>query len=76
MSGCRPKGWRRLSSEPLEIGEPELHERPHCVLQPGVARSLERLLEALAHLGHIDALLETIVAYNEQVLDFGAGLVS
>jgi hypothetical protein len=37
---------------------------------------VQRLLEALAHLGHIDALFEPIVAYNEQVPDLGAGLVS
>ena len=49
-SGCRRSGWRRSSCEPLEIGEPELDERPDRVLEPRLARDLERLLVALAHL--------------------------
>ena len=38
MSGVRRSGWRRSSCEPLEIREPDLDERPHRVLQPGLPR--------------------------------------
>ena len=34
----------------VEIREPDLDERAHGVLEPGLARGLERLLVALAHL--------------------------
>ena len=33
-------GWRRFSSEPFEIGEPDLDERPDRLLDPGLARQL------------------------------------
>ena len=29
-SGSRLRGWRRSSSEPLEVGQPELDQRPHA----------------------------------------------
>ena len=49
-SGVRRRRWRRSWSEPLEVGEPDLDERPHAVLEPRLARDRERLLVALAHL--------------------------
>ena len=58
----RRSGWRRSSGEPLEVGEPDLDERPHALLEPGLARDRERLLVALAHLLRLDALLEPVVA--------------
>src|SRR5207245_895605 len=75
-SGARRSGSRRFSSEPLEVGEPDLDKRPHALLEAGLARYLERLLEALAHLGRIDTLLEAVVTGHEQVLDLGARLVA
>ena len=49
-SGCRRNGWRRSSGEPLEVGQPDLDERPDRVLDAGLARDGERLLVGLAHL--------------------------
>ena len=49
-SGVRRLGWRRFSSEPFEVGEPDLDERPDRVLDPRLARELERLLVALPRL--------------------------
>jgi hypothetical protein len=68
MSMSRRAGWRR-SSEPLEIGEPDLDQRLDRPLEPGLAGHLERLLVALPRLGRIDALLEPVVARHEQLLD-------
>ncbi|MDF2753513.1 MAG: hypothetical protein K0S82_1896 [Gaiellaceae bacterium] len=65
----RRAGWRLFSCEPLEIGEPDLDERPHRVLEPGLARDGERLLVALAGLRGGDTLLEAVVARHEQLLD-------
>jgi glycosyltransferase involved in cell wall biosynthesis len=56
-SGCRRPGWRRSSSKPFEVREPDLDERPDRVLEPGFARDCERLLVGLAHLLRRDALL-------------------
>jgi preprotein translocase subunit SecG len=60
---------------PLEVGEPELDERPDRLFEPGLARERERLLVALAHLVWGHALLEAIVPGNEQLLDACAGVV-
>ncbi len=49
-SSCRRHGWRRFSSEPLEIGEPDLDERTNGLLEPGRARDRERLLVGRADL--------------------------
>ena len=49
-SGVRRLGWRRFSSEPFEVGEPDLDERPDRVLDPRLAGELERLLVALPRL--------------------------
>ena len=54
-------GWRRFSSEPFEIGEPDLDERPHGLLDPRLASQLERLLVALARLLRRDSLLQPVV---------------
>src|SRR5918994_1218034 len=75
-SGGRRHGWRRFSPEPFEIGEPDLDERPHLLLDPRLARQLERLLVALARLLRRDSLLEAVVAGDEQALDLRAHLVS
>ena len=55
--------------EPLEIGEPDLDERAHDLLEPGLARDDERLLVALPCLLRRGALLQAIVARDEQLLD-------
>ena len=68
-SGCRRNGWRRFSSEPLEVGEPDLDERPDRVLEPGLARDGERLLVVRAHLLRRDALLQAVVARDQELLD-------
>src|SRR4029453_14744732 len=68
-SGVRRSGWRRSSSEPFEIGEPDLDERPDRLLEACLARRLERLLCALPRLRGIDTLLEPVVARDQQLLD-------
>ena len=68
----RRVGWRLCWSEPLEVGEPELDERPHRLLEPGLARDRERLLVALPRLLRRDALLQPVVARDEQLLDPGS----
>ena len=72
----RRGGSRRFSSEPLEVGEPDLDERPHRVLEPRLARHRERLLVALARLLERDALLQPVVARDEQPLDLGPHLAA
>src|SRR5439155_21115413 len=76
--GPRPRGmtsmsrraaWRRFSSKPLEVGEPELDERADRLLQPRLARKRQRLLVALAGLRRIHALFQPVVAGDEQLLD-------
>src|SRR6476469_4702629 len=71
-SGVRQRRWRRFSSEPLEVREPDLDERPDRILEPGFPRSLEGLLVALSRLGRIDPLLESIVARDQELLDLYA----
>ena len=66
---CRRAGWRRFSSEPLEVGEPELDERPDGVLEPRFTCDRQRLLVALARLLRVDSLLEPVVARDQQSLD-------
>ena len=46
----------------LEIGEPDLDERAHGLLEPCRPGRLERRLVALAHLVERHALLEPVVA--------------
>jgi len=75
MSGFRRRRSTRSSSKPLEIREPDLDERPDLLLEPGLARDRERLLEALPNLRRVDALLEPVVAGDEQLLDLLAGFV-
>ena len=74
--GVRRLAWRRLSSEPFEIGEPDLDERPHRVLDPCLAGELERLLVALPRFLGRDALLEPVVSGDEQPLNLGPDLVA
>jgi CheY-like chemotaxis protein len=68
--------WRRFSSEPFEIGKPDLDERPDSVLDPRVASELERLLVALARFLDGNTLLQPVVAGHEQALDLRADLVA
>jgi hypothetical protein len=60
---------RRFSWKPLEIGEPELDQRADPVLDSGLARDREGLLVAGAGLGRIDALLQSVVPRDEQLLN-------
>src|SRR5207244_13328294 len=71
-SGGRRSGWRRFSFEPFEIGESDLDERTHRLLEPGRTCNLERLLVALAHLSQVDPLLEPVVPRQQQLLDLRA----
>jgi hypothetical protein len=68
-SGVRPSGWRRSSSEPLEVREPDLDERTDLLLESRLARDRQRLLVALADLLRGDALLQAVVAGQEQLVD-------
>ena len=64
----RPAGWNQ-SSKPLEIGEPDLHQRPDRILEPSLPSDHKSLLVALPCFGGIDALFETFVTGYEQLLD-------
>jgi hypothetical protein len=68
--------WRRFSSEPFEVGQPELDERANRILDPRRARELERLLIALPDFLDLDSLFEPVVAGDEQPLDLGPYLVA
>lgn len=68
--------WRRFSSEPFEVGQPELDKRADRILDSGLARELERLLVALPDFLDLDPLLEAVVAGDEQPLDLGAHLIA
>src|SRR5581483_8073119 len=74
-SGCRRRRWRRFSSEPLEVGEPDLDQRPDARLEAVLARDRERPLVALPDLLDRHALLQPVVARHEQVVDLRARLV-
>src|SRR5581483_5960026 len=74
-SGCRRRRWRRFSSEPLEVGEPDLDQRPDARLEAVLARDRERPLVALPDLLDRHALLQPVVARPEQVVDLRARLV-
>jgi CheY-like chemotaxis protein len=68
--------WRPFSSEPLEVGQPELDERANRILDPRLARELERLSVALPDFLDLDALFEAVVSGDEQPLDLGAYLIA
>src|SRR5256885_12994215 len=70
----RRAGWRRFSS-PLEIGEPDLHQRPDRFLEPGLARDYKSLLVVLPNLRRIDPLLEAVLPRDEQPLDAPGGVL-
>ncbi len=76
MSGVRRRRWRRFSSEPLEVGQPDLDERADRLLEPRVLRRLEGLLVALPHLLRVDALLEAVVSGDQELLDPLPGVVA
>ena len=65
----RRAGWRRFSSEPLEVGEPELDQWSDGVLQARLAGGRERLLVALARLFGPRSLLDAVVARYQQPLN-------
>ena len=52
-----------------EIRDPDLDERPDPLLESRLPRERERLLPALSRLRRVDALLEPVVARNEELLD-------
>jgi CheY-like chemotaxis protein len=64
----RRAGWRG-SSKPLEIGDPDLDQRPDRILEARLACDLECLFVAFPGLCRIDALLEPIIPGNQQLLD-------
>src|SRR5207248_212335 len=68
-SAVRRRRSRRSSFALRQVGEPDLDEWAHGVLEPGLARHRERLLPALARLLRVDALLEPVVARHEQLLN-------
>src|SRR6476659_8045777 len=68
-SGVRRRRWRRFSSEPLEVREPELHERADRLLEASLACRLQRLLVALTGFRRIDALFEPVVSGDEELLN-------
>src|SRR6476660_4039036 len=74
-SGCRRVGWSRSSCEPLQIGEPDLDERTDRILETCLSRDRERLVVGLPDLLGGHALLEPVVARDEQLLDALACLV-
>jgi hypothetical protein len=59
----------------LEIGEPDLHERPDRLLDPGLTGECQRRLPALARLRRVDPLFETVVTGYEMLLDPGTKIV-
>jgi hypothetical protein len=61
--------WRRFSSEPLEVGEPDLDERTDRLLEARLTHERQGLLVALAGLRRVYALLQPVVAGNKQFLD-------
>jgi CheY-like chemotaxis protein len=65
----RRAGWRRFSSEPLEVGEPDLDQRADALLEPGLPRDGQRLLVVLARFSRVDALLEPVVARDQKLLN-------
>ena len=68
-SGVRRRRSSRSWKEPLEVGEPDLDERAHRLLEPRLARDRERLLVALSGLLRGDALLQPVVAGDEELLN-------
>lgn len=74
-SRAAPLGTRGWRVKAIEIREPDLDERPHGLLEPGVDRHPECLLVRLAHLFRRHALLEPVVAGHEELLDPFTGLL-
>jgi hypothetical protein len=68
-SGGRRSGWRRSSGEPLEVGEPDLDEREHRLLEAGLPGDRERLLVALPDFLRGHTLLEAVVTVQEEIVD-------
>ena len=62
--------------EPLEVGEPELDEWTDRVFEARGSCDLERLFVARPCLGRIDALLQSVVARDQQLLDTFAWVLS
>ena len=72
----RRAGWRRFSTEPLEVGQPDLDERADSLLEARFARDGERLLVALPGLAGIDSLLQPVVPGDEKSLNALTGIVA
>src|SRR5262249_14387008 len=68
-SSFRRPGWRRFCGASLKVPESELDERPNPILEAGLAGDRKRLLVGLAHLVERDALLQAVVAGDEELLD-------
>src|SRR4051812_10901571 len=73
--GRRPPVSKRSSVARRQVREPDLDERPDRVLEARLAGELERLRPALAGLLRVDALLQPVVAGDEQLLDALARVV-
>jgi CheY-like chemotaxis protein len=56
-------------SEPIDVGEANLDERPNLLFQAVLACQRERVLVRLAHLLRGDALLQPVVTRDEKLLD-------
>ncbi len=61
--------------QPVEAGEADVDEGLHRLLQPSLPGEGEGLLVACSHLGWGRALLEPVVADDEQSLDAAADIV-
>ena len=59
----------------IEIGQPDLDERPDRVFEAGLPGRLERGLVARAYLVEGHSLLEPVVPRDEQVLDLRVRVV-
>ena len=59
----------------VEIGQPHLNERADRVFEPCLPGQRQCLLVALAYLFDVNALLQAIVARDEQVLDARANVL-
>ncbi len=68
-SSFRRSGSKRFCFELREIGKPELDQRRDLLLDPGLARELERLLVAFTHLRGRDTLFQAVVPREQRFLD-------
>src|SRR5690348_5249173 len=76
MYAVRRSGSRPSSAARRQVGQPDLDERAHRLLEAGLAGNRERLFPALARLLRVDALLQPVVAGHEQLLDARARVLT